>query len=108
MPQTYLRGFVILGDLDGLFCARDEKPQFIPTIQEGSWTCGFLDMRRAGGDTPERPFRSKWIYFRLARHPAGTKNYQGWFLSSAGSCCSNMVDSVAGAGDPSAYANASG
>jgi hypothetical protein len=49
-----------------------------------------------------------WDYFPLVRHPAGTKNYQGRFLSSAGSCCSNMVDSVAGAGDPSAYANASG
>jgi hypothetical protein len=48
--------------------------------------------------------------FRFARerHPAGTKNHQGWFVTSAGSCCSNMVDSVAGADDPSAYAKASG
>jgi hypothetical protein len=48
------------------------------------------------------------ITSELPVHPARTKNYQGWFLSSAGSCCSNMVDLVAGAGDPSAYANASG
>ncbi len=46
--------------------------------------------------------------FRNTRHPSGTKNYRGWFLKGAGSRGSNMVDSLTGAGDPSAYANASG
>ena len=32
----------------------------------------------------------------------------GWFRPSVGSGCSNRVDPVAGAGDPSAYSNASG
>jgi len=45
---------------------------------------------------------------RFARRPAGTKKHQGWFLSRGGSRCSKMVDSVALAGDPNAYANASG
>jgi hypothetical protein len=29
--------------------------------------------------------RTLSISFRVGRHPAGTKNCQGWFLSSAGS-----------------------